>query len=314
MLRLGIVGLGLVARFYAAALNRIANAELANTKLAAVCDIDSTRIERFRAEGVDEYADYQQLLGAPQIDGVIIATPNYQHLPIARAALNVAKHVCCEKPLASCLADAQELASYSAAKQLTLFTAFHRRYNKNFLRFRSQLLDRSQIASVEANYLEAVQEHAGRDNWYLDPSQTGGGCIADNGPNVFDMLRVFLGPLEVERAEVIRNNSVDICAHVSLSSADGIPIDVRLDWAYQFGEKKDLKVVLRDGKTLLVDLLEGYTDFKQSLWHEYEGVLLDFVDEVNRGQCSAVAGCDAVRLVEAAYRKAVEIKPRSTAR
>jgi predicted dehydrogenase len=154
---------------------------------------------------------------------------------------------------------------------------------------------------VSADYLERIEEHAGPDRWYLDPKRCGGGCIADNGPNVFDSLRSFLGPLTVTGASIVRDGEVDVQASVRLLSYKEIPVQVSLDWQYGQGEKKQLTALLKDGRAIEVDFLSGFTEFKGSLWHEYEGVLEDFLKHIARGQSDGGAGCEAVRMVEAAY-------------
>lgn len=292
----GMIGLGVIAPFYAAALERISGADL-----AAVCDINPARIVSYRRPGLREFTDYRSLLASLDVDAVLINAPNDQHFTLASAALAAGKHVCCEKPLTTSFDDALELVDLAQRSGKTLFTAFHRRYNRNFRLRMPELLDHSRIASVSAEYLELIQEHAGTDGWYLDPKRCGGGCIADNGPNVFDSLCSFLGPLTVTGVQVVRNRSIDVKASVQLLSHEKIPVHVFLDWEYDQGEKKQLTVMLNDGQTIGVDFLEGFTEFKGSLWHEYEGVIEDFLDHVKRGQSDGRAGCEAVRMVEAAY-------------
>jgi predicted dehydrogenase len=291
-----MIGLGLIAPFYAAALDQISGAEL-----AAVCDINPARIVPYRRAGLREFTDYRSLLACAEVDAVLINAPNDRHFALAGAALAAGKHVCCEKPLTTRLADAIELLDVARRSGKTLFTAFHRRYNRNFRLRLAELSDRSKIASVSAEYLERIEDHAGSDGWYLDPKRCGGGCIADNGPNVFDSLCSFLGPLTVTSVQVVRNRSIDVKASVQLISHENIPVHVFLDWEYDQGEKKQLTVLLKDGQTIGVDFLEGFTEFKGSLWHEYEGVIEDFLGHVKRGQSDGLAGCEAARMVEAAY-------------
>src|ERR1039458_8049875 len=54
-------------------------------------------------------ADYHRILEDPAVDAVHICTPNALHFPMAKDALLAGKHVICEKPLATSIAEAQEL-------------------------------------------------------------------------------------------------------------------------------------------------------------------------------------------------------------
>jgi predicted dehydrogenase len=83
-------------------------------KIVAICDVDRRQLES--AQQVNElkearqYHDYRDLLeNEPDVDGVIIATPDHWHVPICEAALQAAKHVYCEKPLAHSVAECRAL-------------------------------------------------------------------------------------------------------------------------------------------------------------------------------------------------------------
>ena len=59
-------------------------------------------------------AEARELIRDPEVDAVVIATPIFTHKALAQAALEAGKHVLVEKPLAACVADAEELARMAA--------------------------------------------------------------------------------------------------------------------------------------------------------------------------------------------------------
>src|SRR4051812_32794971 len=72
-----------------------------DAKLVAVCDSNPGAVESAgRETGVEGYTDFYQAIADPEVDAVIIATPNFIHPPIAIAAAHAGKHILCEKPLA----------------------------------------------------------------------------------------------------------------------------------------------------------------------------------------------------------------------
>ena len=87
-------------------------------QVLAVCDVDSKRREHFR-ELVDRrhghtrscasFNDYRDLLQRPDIDAVLIATPDHWHATQAIAAARAGKDVYCEKPLTHTLREGEEL-------------------------------------------------------------------------------------------------------------------------------------------------------------------------------------------------------------
>jgi predicted dehydrogenase len=303
-MKIGLIGLGVISKYYLAALNT-----RQDVTLGAVCDIDPTKGASFQDKGVFFTTDYKELISRDDISGVIVNVPNHLHYEICRSALLAGRHVCCEKPLTISYNDAERLTELATARERILFTAFHRRYNSHVINLANYLQDAPPIRTIQARYYEKIEEHCGRDKWYLDPAKCGGGCIADNGPNVFDTLLYLLGPLEVVSATVTYNSlGIDVQAEISLQSHNGIRAEVLLDWEYPDGEKKDLSLLMENGTQVYADMLAGYSAFKSSLYHEYEGILEDFISLINGQKHQPDTGGEVVRLVETAYRCAQPMK------
>lgn len=295
-LRVGLIGLGVISRFYAAAL-----AELPGVALAAVCDLRDEALAPYRGR-VPCYANHRELLAAGGLDAAVVNVPNDVHAAVCGDLIAAGLPVCVEKPLATRLEDGRALVRAARARDVVLFTAFHRRYNDNALALLESVPAGVGIESMVVRYLEKIEEHAGADAWYLDADRCGGGCVADNGPNAFDTVRQFLGPVELDGAEVVRDEAgTDRQATVSLTAASGARGRVELDWSYE-GERKDVTVRLTDGSEHSADMLAGYPEFKQSLWHEYRGIVTDFAQAVRAGEDRTEGGLAALELVAAIYR------------
>ncbi|MEU6737379.1 Gfo/Idh/MocA family oxidoreductase [Streptomyces physcomitrii] len=298
-LRIGVVGLGVISRFYLDAFPR-----LPGTELVAVCDLREEALAPHRAAGLPCYGDHRRMLAEARLDAIVVNVPNDAHEGVCRDALEAGVAVCVEKPLTLRLEEGRALTELARARGTVLFTAFHRRYNDNVLALREGLAEDAAVEQLTVRYLEKIEEHVGQDRWYLDPERCGGGCVADNGPNAFDVARLFLGELTVESAEVVRDEAgVDRQAVVRLRSADGVPATVELDWSYPHGEAKDVTVRLKDGTERRADMLAGHHEFKSSLKHEYVGVLAEFTAAVRDGADVTRPGLAMLELVEAAYRE-----------
>jgi predicted dehydrogenase len=87
----------------------------ANVEILAVCDVHLERAReacgRVEAAGGSVYMtdDHRDVLGIPDIDYVVVATPEHSHHCITLDALRAGKHVYCEKPLAHTIPEAREL-------------------------------------------------------------------------------------------------------------------------------------------------------------------------------------------------------------
>ncbi|KDN22614.1 Gfo/Idh/MocA family protein [Amycolatopsis rifamycinica] len=293
MIRVGLVGLGVIGAFYRAAI-----AVREDMCLTAVCDLRPELLEGY--ERTARYTGHRRMLAEAGLDAVVVTVPNDAHAAVCRDALAAGVAVCVEKPLATTLSDAVALDRLARAAGVPLFTAFHRRYNDNLLALRAAV-DRP-IRHVTVRYLERIEEHVGVDAWYLDPARCGGGCVADNGPNAFDLVRLFLGDVAVTGVDITRVGGVDRQAVVALRAPSGATARVELDWSFP-GELKDVRVELADGAVQYADLLAGHPRFKQSLEHEYRGVVAEFADLVRAGGSAPGDGVAALELVKSCYRE-----------
>jgi len=302
---LGVIGLGAISRYYLAALEHSPH-----WRLAAVCD---ARPEVLRRNGdrVPGWTDAATMLRDTALDGVVVAVPNDAHLDVCRAALTAGVPVCVEKPLALTADQGRELASLATESGTALLTAFHRRHNDAFRDLRSAVAAAgAPVRTVRVRYLERIEEHTAGESWYLEPERCGGGCVADNGPNAFDLVRQLLGDVTLAHSLVGRDAAgVDRTAHLRLRAADGAGAEVLLDWSHP-GETKDVTVTLANGRSLHADLLAGHPGFKGSLWHEYERILMEFAAlRTARGLTGdddgAAGGLACLDLVAAAYAREV---------
>jgi predicted dehydrogenase len=96
---------------------------LPETELVAVADVSETaiRLVRGRYPAVRTTLDPNDLIEAPDIDALIVATPTSTHHSLTLAALEADKHVLCEKPLATSTAECDELIAAAERVGRVLF-------------------------------------------------------------------------------------------------------------------------------------------------------------------------------------------------
>jgi predicted dehydrogenase len=96
-IRIGLIGSGIIGHYDTDTALKVDGVEL-----VAVCDLYKGRLDRAKEKwGKDLYTtnDYRELLAKKDIDAVLICTPDHWHQKIAIDAMNVGKHVYCEKPM-----------------------------------------------------------------------------------------------------------------------------------------------------------------------------------------------------------------------
>jgi len=92
---------------------------VATENIVALCDIDQQRLgvaaDKFPL--AKKYADYRQLLDQPDLDAVVVATPDHSHAIPAVWALKRGLDVYCEKPLAHSVSEVRQIRDWAAKKK-----------------------------------------------------------------------------------------------------------------------------------------------------------------------------------------------------
>lgn len=206
-LRMGLIGGG--PGSFIGPVHRIA-AEL-DREIELVAGAFSSNAERSALAGASysidparAYADVATMLAAEKarpdgIDFVSIVSPNYHHLPAAKAALAAGIPVMSDKPLTATLAEAQELAGIVRAAGLP-FGVTYTYSGYPLVREARARVAAGEIGRVRKVVVEYPQgwlagEAAGKQaEWRMDPSKSGeGGCIADIGVHALQLAEFVTG-------------------------------------------------------------------------------------------------------------------------
>jgi len=137
--------------------------------------------------------DLAVALADPGVDAVYISSTNEKHHAQAMAAIAAGKHVLCEKPLATRIADA--LAMVQAAEQAgVVFATNHHLRNAGSLRAIRKLIVSGTVGKVlSLRVFHAVELPVHLRGWRLDNPEAGGGVIADLTVHNADCVRFLLG-------------------------------------------------------------------------------------------------------------------------
>jgi predicted dehydrogenase len=193
-------------------------------RLAAVADPEPDARARAAAElGCGEAnGDPLEAAADDRFDAVIIASPTFTHSGLAVAALRAHKHVLCEKPLASSLAEGREIMQAAEGSRGVFVMGFMRRFDPSFRRA-AQRIAKGEIG--EPVLVRSVTRGPGLPpEWAWDASRSGG-LIAEVNSHDLDSLRwlsgrslrsAFAVGLAVKRPDIARRypGFVDVVAAV----------------------------------------------------------------------------------------------------
>lgn len=192
LVRVGLIGAGWIGSHHAH--NVACNPY---TELVAVADAEQGRAETLLArEGVGglAYDDFHVLLDQPDIDAVIIASPNGLHAAQAIAAAEAGKHVYLEKPMAITLDDCRAVAQAVEKAGVICDMGYHRRFNP-LAQYVKGLQSEGKLGDMvlaESEYVHYIPGDWDIWSWLGKESIAGSLIHAGTGHNI-DLLRFFCG-------------------------------------------------------------------------------------------------------------------------
>lgn len=173
---------------------------------------------------VQTASNWQEVLDDPEVEAVIIATPAATHHPLTRAVLQAGKHAFVEKPLATCVRDAEELAVLAQTQQRTLMVGHTFLYNPAVVRLK-QLLDEGHFGQVFHLYSQRLNLGQVRPDvnvwWSLAPH------------DISILLYLLDGALpatvEAQGADYLQPGTEDV-VFASLTWSNRITAQVHVSW------------------------------------------------------------------------------------
>jgi Predicted dehydrogenases and related proteins len=327
-LGLGVIGCGTIAE-------RMLNAwrpHMKNARLVAVSDINRERVEYFRERfGIERgYADEHALLQDPDVDAVLVLTPNFLHAPQTIAAARAGKHVLCQKPLALTVEEAERMIDAAKEGGVTLMAAFVKRFWPYYAAVK-KLIDDGALGRVTSIRTQFSHSGIGKyyvpaSNWFNDRAKAGGGPLADLGVHHFDVMRWLVGA-EVEYVSAEMTNpaglpdALEDNAFVSLGFENGVvgqgyysfttvaPPGVTLERLEVYGTTGSVIATLsHPGRVVVQYCTEtgplanlGWVDLPVTEPIPAFGLMLQhFVDCIREGRRPVTVGEDGLRTVEIA--------------
>lgn len=286
-INVGFIGTGKQGRILS---NFFAN-NCADVVPVAACDVDSQKLDLFnevvqknqksknkREVNLKNYEQYRELLENPEVDAVIIATPDHWHAQIAVDAAKAGKDIYCEKPMALTVAEGRAMVN-ATRKYLRVFqTGNMQRSWRNF-RHAVELVRNKYIGEIKEINIhvgvpvvqcnlptEKVPANLNWDLWvgpsmyrefsselsppvekdiypnWRDYRNFGGGMVTDWGAHMFDIAQWAMDM--DESGPVAYNPPSERATHgLKMMYSNGVVVN-HVDW----GEKNAVQFIGTDGK------------------------------------------------------------------
>lgn len=199
-IRLGLIGAGNIGR------EHISNLALLKdvAELIVVADnFESSRrearqlLDRCGMERARIVENYEEVLEMPDVDAVIISTPNVHHIQVVRAAAKSGKALMIEKPLCTTLADCKEAVELAEASKALWWVGMEYRYIPSIDRLISEVT-RGTVGNLR---MLSIREHrfpflTKVNNWNRF-NKNSGGTLVEKCCHFFDLMLLIIGSAPV---------------------------------------------------------------------------------------------------------------------
>ncbi len=220
----GIIGFGLAAKvFHAPFVSAVPG-----LKLVAF-------VERKTDEAHKAYPDtktvrtVEGLIADPEIQLIVVGTPNETHFSLAKQALSAGKHVVIDKPFAGSSVEAAELIALAAAKGVIVAPFHNRRWDGDFLTVKKVLADGSlgRLVTFESHFdrYRPIQ----REKTWKEAANSANGLLMDLGPHLVDQCVALFGTpktvtasVRCDRDKTEIEDAFDICLGYTTENGDGL--------------------------------------------------------------------------------------------
>ena len=182
-INIGIIGAGYIGGVHAQVLARDER-----VRLSAVYDVSDERaLALARSSGAATARGAEELIET--CDAFYITTPNTKHTELAVAAAGAGKHVFCEKPMATDLADARKVVDAARSAGAVFQVGHNRRFAPVYAALKKMLSEEAAPHSAHVKMNRGELVHPG---WVGDPLITGG-FLYETTIHMFDMMRYLFG-------------------------------------------------------------------------------------------------------------------------
>jgi len=198
---------------------------------------------------IPSYTDFERMLEEASPNGVIIATPNDLHVPMALACIERGIAALVEKPVADTMASALRLARATEEGGVPVLVGHHRRHSPMLRRAQEAVAQGAlgRLVSVVGLHLRRKPDAYFNEAWRREE---GGGPLLINGIHEVDTMRVLCGDIEDVAAvtsSATRGFAVEDSAAVMLRFRNGIvgtltiSDAVQAAWAWELTSGEDVK-------------------------------------------------------------------------
>jgi predicted dehydrogenase len=232
-------------------------------RLAAICDLDSDARQRVGKDtGAEAFGDVEDLLKDDAVNVVSVCLPHNLHASVVEAALRAGKHCFVEKPLATTVAECDQLIKLAEERELALGVSHNELFYPPHARAK-RLIDSGDLGEPLLLRLRLAADGP-YPGWRSNPAQAGGGVLFDAGVHRIYLARSLFGPIANLRGLVDQPRDVGECfGLVAIEFESGARGIIEANFHAPSGYFDDsVEVMCREGGLFIAGIESQYVGFR----------------------------------------------------
>lgn len=175
-------------------------------KLTGVYDIAPARQEWAEKQGFYNYPSFEAVLEDPEVDVVLIATPNHLHRDQVIASMRAGKHVLCEKPVTPTSAELEDILAVAKETGKIFYPRQNRRWDRDYL-IAKKIYDEKLLGKTFTIESRVLGSRGIPGDW-RGIKEYGGGMMLDWGVHLLDRLLIMV-PEKIKRVHCVLSNVIN---------------------------------------------------------------------------------------------------------
>ena len=313
MLKIGIIGAGIISKKHADAIQK-----LEQTLLIGVADIVPEKAKNFEESyGAKAYIDYREMVKKEKLDAVVICLPHGLHKEAAVYCAEHGVHILIEKPMANTVEECERIIQACEKNKVKLMIGHIQRYFSQ-IRKAKELLhsgDLGELVMITDNR-NTDYFNENRPKWFLSKKLAGGGIVMNFGAHSFDKL-LWITERTIEKitasisqhfpqqevegnAQILVELEGNVSATISFSGYNVPSVNEMVIYMTKGIIKinSDSRVLVSYGGEFIEVKKDSQPDSFVLMWK-------DFIDAIHcnhEPQINGIYGKEIIRAIEAVYR------------
>ncbi len=155
-------------------------------------DVAGEDFARHAQHGLVQYKDLESACQDPEVDALMLCTPNFTHFDVLTTAMESGKAIFLEKPMATTLEDAGRIVELCSSYESVVQVGLQYRYKAPYVEARHEVLERRSLGEVRtvamSEYRPPFLDKVGQWNKF---NQYSGGTLVEKCCHYFDLLSLF---------------------------------------------------------------------------------------------------------------------------